>query len=274
MKANNLTICVPYKGCDKDCEYCISKITGHVKTDEALMIRNMPKVRKLAENVGVTGVLITGKGEPFLNYAWLKKLSEYFRDFPVEIQTNGKKLSEKPYLDECLRDLYNMGVNVIAISVDCMDEILDYSALFQRIQHTGMLVRLCINVTNKLGGIVTRPLPPFTQAYVEGVDQVLFRKIMVPENVRENDPVAVWIKENVDPTVYNTLYHEFVERKDVRFLRMTSFGMPVYSLKGVTVAFSDYCVQESHSDDEVRSLIFQEDGHLYTHWGDRGSIIL
>jgi hypothetical protein len=53
MKAQSLSICVPNKGCDKNCRYCISKMTGDVPSSSELMRRNYPKVHKLAETSNV-----------------------------------------------------------------------------------------------------------------------------------------------------------------------------------------------------------------------------
>ena len=38
MRANNLTISVPYKGCDKDCPYCVSKMTGYMESDKEAFV--------------------------------------------------------------------------------------------------------------------------------------------------------------------------------------------------------------------------------------------
>ena len=47
MRAQNLTISVPYKGCDKDCPYCVSKMTGYIESDEGAFYGNMEKVSKI-----------------------------------------------------------------------------------------------------------------------------------------------------------------------------------------------------------------------------------
>jgi len=48
MRANNLTICVPNRGCDKNCKYCISKMTFEPESNYQLMVRNAKKVAKIA----------------------------------------------------------------------------------------------------------------------------------------------------------------------------------------------------------------------------------
>ena len=68
MKANNISISIPNKGCRKNCSYCVSKMTGYMKTDKELFINNRHKARRLAEMSEVSSVSITGKGEPSLIY--------------------------------------------------------------------------------------------------------------------------------------------------------------------------------------------------------------
>jgi len=67
MKATNLAISIPYKGCDKNCPYCVSKMTGYNTADEDAIIRNRPKVKNMAALASIGSVLLTGKGEPLLN---------------------------------------------------------------------------------------------------------------------------------------------------------------------------------------------------------------
>jgi hypothetical protein len=96
-----------------------------------------------------------------------------------------------------------------------------------------------------------------------------------------------WIKANCSENHYYDLYEEFkaMQPYEERYLgqvitrimapplRTLPFGMPVYGYKGVSVAFSDYCVQETHNPEDLRSLIFAEDGHVYTNWANPASIL-
>jgi len=38
MKAQTLALCLPYEGCDKDCPYCVSKMTWAPKVDRSVLI--------------------------------------------------------------------------------------------------------------------------------------------------------------------------------------------------------------------------------------------
>ncbi|RKY80849.1 hypothetical protein DRQ07_05195, partial [candidate division KSB1 bacterium] len=89
LRAQSLSVCIPYNGCNKNCPYCISKITGINKSDFSLMIDNLPKVKNLAQAAQVSTILFTGKGEPFMNYADVLFFLKNFREYWTEIQTNG-----------------------------------------------------------------------------------------------------------------------------------------------------------------------------------------
>ena len=89
LKAENLTISVPNAGCDKNCPYCVSRMTGYVDNDYPKMLRNVSKVIHVARAAEVTSVLFTGKGEPILAYRELIELAGLFNFWPLELQTNG-----------------------------------------------------------------------------------------------------------------------------------------------------------------------------------------
>ena len=100
LRSENLTISLPYEGCEKDCKYCISKMTGYEKTDTLLMARNIEKVKTVARNAGVNSILFTGKGEPLYNGDSIKFLTTMALDFaewPLELQTNGLRLLKYDY---------------------------------------------------------------------------------------------------------------------------------------------------------------------------------
>jgi hypothetical protein len=86
--------------------------------------------------------------------------------------------------------------------------------------------------------------------------------------------VINWINTNAPSEIYEGIQKQFtlevILKKPIRVL---PFGMPIYSYKDLSVAFSDYCIQDTHNPDDIRSLIYHQDGHLYTSWADKGSIL-
>lgn len=274
MKANNLTISIPNKGCDKNCPYCVSQCTGLMKTDERMLFRNFPKVLNLARMSQVSSVLLTGKGEPCLNFDSVLDFTHKFKEFPLELQTNGIWLSKN--LDKC-NVLSSTGMNVIALSIDTLRT--DHSKLARAIHEAGMLLRICYNVTNdkhlrraNQSGVIVPFKDILYLARVWGADQLTLRKITIPNHTEETEQ-SKWIKDNCDDTLWGRLRLEMSQMiaKDGHHLRDLPYGAKVYDLQGVAISYSDYCIQDDNNTEDIRSLIFQEDGHVYTSWNSEAS---
>lgn len=307
IKAKDLTISVPNYGCDKKCPYCISRITGPAPTNKGRMLRNIRKVQHLAHAAQVTTVLFTSKGEPLLNnrsMGDMMALAEYFKDFPLEIQTNGLRLLrdlEKGELDETCVLLYSAGFNTIAVSVDEDDweDVVKsgrFDEVFKTITETDMNVRLCINITSGFSGMTFSGIwENDLKAVRPYISQVLFRKIDMPsfldDSSEEARKVVDWIKNSASDGTYERLRDEglkylldhgrfvkevhdgeysYLENVPVKIL---PDGSPVFDLEGIAITFSDYCIQETHSSDDIRSIILMEDGKVYTSWNSKASLM-
>ncbi len=275
MKAQNLTLSVPYKGCDKNCPYCISHITWSPEIDLNLLSRNIQKVKKLADAAAVTNVMITSKGEPFLNLDCIYMFCENFQNYPLEIQTNGIWLSKCSIAERVctLRDLYKFGLNTIAFSIDKLSDLQRYKIMFEDVVQEKINVRVCINVTGLLENTTCTGI--LREIFkLKTISQVLFRNITKPVYVDRHTSAIDWINSNVPKEIYEKIQKQFmVEVIHKQPVRILSFGMPIYSYEGISIAFSDYCIQDTHNQDDIRSLIYHQDGHLYTSWADRGSIL-
>lgn len=270
MKAQNLTISVPNRGCDKACGYCISKITGELKTDESLFLRNMPKVKRIAESANVSSILITGKGEPTLNPGAIDFIVETFKDYPIEIQTNGIAM---------LRNFSKYRtvippINVIAFSIDSPDQLYSYKRMFNYLHDSGVVVRITLNSNNLFRNWAAKDMISFCEAF--GVRQLSIRKLTVPNYVDSikldtaGEKAVTWIKENGDDSLYVSLQNDL---KTKRLIRKLPFGALVYDYDGISVIAFEYCIQDENDGENIRSLIYQEDGHLYTSWDTPASIL-
>lgn len=272
MKAGNVSVCIPNRGCNKNCPYCVSKITGSIESNPDLMTRNVKKVRSLAKAAQVFCVLLTGKGEPTCN----KEMTEYFisafSEFSVEIQTNGIILGQE--LDY-LKHLHSLGLDIVAVSVDNLKKF--NTDLFHAIHELGMLSRITFNVTNMLH------MPDATNQDLsfhdlikmckEGkADQMTVRNIVVPNNT-EKCKESIWIENNVNPSIYRKLEKQMIEtcERDGSLIMKLPYGAFVYDYEGIAVSYSRYCIQDHNEGEDIRSLIFQEDGHCYTNWASGAS---
>lgn len=273
MKAQNLTISIPNTGCDRDCPYCVSKMTGYIKKDANRMLRNLPKVLKLANAAQVTSVLFTGKGEPCQNLDTLVCWMGPFKDFHMELQTNGTRLD-----DYSLRDLYEVGLDVLAFSFDRLSHFEQFSTVVAYARKLGMVVRATLNITDNLPDDLTfQTILDLTKKH--GYRQLSLRKITVPNRVKLRGQKALnakkWISEHVRKGQYETLVEQIPVWNVVRRLSFGTVlvGAIVYDVDGVAVTYFDYCIQDEHGPDDIRSLIFMEDGHLYTAWNSKASIL-
>lgn len=276
MKAANLTVSVPDEGCDKNCDYCISKITPQVDGDYDKMKWNLLKVKKIADVAGVTSVLITGKGEPLVNMKDTAKLLADFSEYPTELQTNGKKLLDPEIGENILGTLKLNKLNILAVSIDApFAQLPRFKKVFKRAQEMGMLVRVCINVLSDLN------YASFNRLWneileTEHIDQFLLRNITLPSNIGEDasEYNKQWIELHGGDKVYPKFRNALIKKaeKEGTFLRAdTIWGMKFFEVDGISVTWSDYCIQEKNRTDDIRSLIYLPDGHLYTSWNNKAS---
>jgi hypothetical protein len=288
IKSKDLTISVPNMGCDKNCLYCISKVIGPMDSNYDLMLKQLPKVKHLAEASEVLTVLFTSKGEPLLNLNAIMELSQPFRDWPLELQTNGVLLAnsviERTKEMHQVTDLLSLWhFNTIAFSLDYNTDFKlreAFAEVFKYIKSKGMNVRLCINITDHFhyldfSGLWKGWLGPM----MPYVSQVLFRRIDMPSYVNNVSEVTRWVQEHATGKEYDRLKIEaedYIRSKGLLGLTPIKHlldGNKVYDLEGIAVTFSDYCIQESHATDDIHSLILMEDGHVYTNWNSKASII-
>lgn len=277
LRAENLTIAVPYnKKCNRDCPYCISKMTGYMEHNFDLMVRNAIKVKQLAKTAGITSILFTGKGEPTLNLEHLSILAELFFEYPMEVQTNALTLMVDT--KDMLYKLWAMGINTIAISTDSDGMFDQIEKIIELADKEGLdfVWRITINVSDRFKKYNTYDKIA-TWCSDHGVNQLSLRKLSVPLTNRtsNSDEVVEWIEKHAPYGLYEKLTDELYEAVRVRGIeiRTLNHGEVVYDLDGVSVVAIDYCIQEKAERDNIRSLIFQEDGHLYTTWNSKASII-
>ena len=109
---------------------------------------------------------------------------------------------------------------------------------------------------------------------VSYVRQVLFRNISYPTTAPKEHPVVKWIDENVSIAHYASIVEQ-ASRAGMQKTRTVPYtGTEIYSYnKLASVCFSDYCIQESNKTDDIRSIIFHSDGHVYTSWDDPTTVL-
>ena len=281
MKAQSLQVNLTGP-CNAHCPFCISKTTwksGVSNNDK--IFKNMSKVFNFAKYHRVDTVMITGTGEPTLVDDFQEIILEAHEfGFPcIEIQTNGQRLWDEPKL---LDELIGSGLTGIAVSIASPDpkrsnEIMgvnyDYLDLMNVASKKGLLCRITLNLIE--GEIFNWNLKAWADNLVfNGVHQLTLRVIGKPSfnvlDTEASERVCSWIDKNAlhDPS---KLIEE-IETGGIA-IRETSFGTRVYDYMGLSTCVAT-CMQESIDPEEIRSLILQPNGRLYSSWQFPGSILL
>lgn len=277
MKANNLSICVPSLrddifSCNKNCPYCVSKMTGVGKGQVAgdRFWRNIIKTKKMAVLSQVNSVILTGKSEPLMNMEAVELICKNFYGFPLEVQTNGILLNEKN-----LNLLEDWGVDTIAVSVDSHHQLQAMGPTFKQMHDMGFNVRMTVNLVDAF--LLTVDFNSF-ESFIEyckenKVDQLSFRKITIPHqaiDTVESKKTQDWITENIDSDKADEFLKDFqqslINSDKANFVQALPFGARVYMYDGVSCTSFNYCIQDTNNWDDIRSLIYYEDGHLATTW--------
>lgn len=280
MRANNLVFSLPNIGCDKNCPYCISKITGELCADATQIKRNLKKIKRTADMANVNNVLITGKGEPTMHMGCansvLYDIADEFQDFPLEIQTNGMSLVNN--FDKMVKEFRATYIDVVAVSVDNDPQIRKYGDMFDELRRHGFVVRMTVNITTLLKDFCNFGVL-IDYCVKHNINQLSVRRVLCPEKHLEDDHKNVrWIAENAPKERYFQIYgdakrliHQYPNL--YRQIAETADGTKVYDINGISFALIEYCIQETSKFEEIRSLIVQEDGHVYTSWDSLASVI-
>lgn len=272
LRAGNLTIAVPYYGCNKNCPYCISQMTGNFKNNKNKFLRNFRTVKTTANAADVFSVLITGKGEPLIT---LEKDEStftltllYFNGFNLEIQTNGILLNENTvdFLDE-------YKVDTIAISIDSLQELLDFEQIIGYIKSKDMSVRITMNLSS-----LSFPCENLTEKLLSkckefDVDHFKMNPVSVPEGLEDTTQGRFISNMDMKPIERNISTLKEICLKNEPPFGALNYGPYLYDVDGILVSSPSLCIQESHKVSDLRSLIYLQDGHLYTSWKTKASKI-
>ena len=284
IRAENLTISIPTFGiaCKKNCPYCISKMTVPIKESPRVFIRNLGMAESFANRAGVMSMLLTSKGEiiqdPFREGSEsfdlaLSVLIHVGNGIPRELQTNGAFLLTDEWKD-ILRMLANADLNTLAISVDraaqippLMDRVVEVKREFPE-----LLIRLTFNMSDMLGEQYLKTTMLRALAEVAMVDQVTFRVLSVPSRLSpETDGISQWIQGHAMTS--QQVANDMIWLRRETPVRIMPDGATIYDINGLSICYSEYCIQEASQGYDTRSLIYQANGHLYTSWNSKATIL-
>jgi len=264
MKANNITVCVPSRGCTRNCHYCVSKMTpdsiGIYKFNEERVKLSL----SFAQTLGATSLLITSRGEPLLNIEDVRMVLAVAREkyLPTEIQTNGD-------VDQYVHELAEGGLSVYAVSIDSVSQVDRQKNLFKEIVANSLILRWTVVLHDESMEMSLEEWLKLAESY--GVRQLTFRKLTIPDNPRDKE-TAQWISDNAHRLIgWMNKLEEYVENRKI--IRTLSFGPKVIEAGSISLTYFPYCIQEGGNIDELRSLILRDDGHVYTDWNSMASVL-
>lgn len=275
MKAHSLSICIP-ADCNKNCPYCISRMTWAPKANVKTFLENLHVAKRMAQTTQIADVVITSKGEPCEGGNMLgtsMAVVKQFSDWPVVVQTNGIFLNENPGVHAVTLQTY--GVNVVAVSIDDWNALSRYSMLWKAINGHHMIARITVMLTPD---VCARTLDNWVAACNNHeIKQLSFREVTIPDHgfSGEAQKTAEWITRNVkDEPIVDFWIQSFNEdMKHYPEIRRLSYGAVIKDVRGVAVTLFPYCVQDCNGNDDIRSLIYHQDGHMYTTWSSPASLI-
>ena len=293
MNIQSLSVCVPAQRCINDCKFCCSKMHTADYDDHFTDIcrysyyaEDMRKRLAYARENGCNTCMLTGNNEPQQNKEFLRVFSEVNKSLPapflnIEMQTSGA------YIDAEFLDFFKsaVGVTTIAVSVACLDDDeknremlrtkdagLCLEALCREIKRRNINLRLCLNMNDEM--LVRHPYRPSSiidLCGALGADQITFRALWAPDGASEQ---GRWISEHVTgvTTGFIAELKEDIKRHG-RYLDTLEYGSDRYDYFGFSVVLDEDSMAQEESKVALKYLILRPNGHLYSKWDSKASLI-
>jgi len=247
---------------------------------------DMRKRLEYARENGCNTCMLTGNNEPQQNKEFLRVFSEVNRTLRnpflnIEMQTSGAFI-DPPFLDFFK---HSVGVTTIALSVACLDDddinkdmiqtkdgALNLKELCREIKKRNINLRICLNMNDD---ILTHH--SFTPDSVIGLcselgaDQITFRALWSPDATTEQ---GQWIADHVTQKT-----HDFIKalKDDIRakgkYLDTLEYGADRYDYFGFSVVVDEDSMSQEANKTAVKYLILRPNGHLYSKWDSKASLI-
>ncbi|MBE6587336.1 MAG: radical SAM protein [Ruminococcaceae bacterium] len=293
MNIQSLSVCVPANKCINNCRFCCSQMHDAEYRDYFSDISNyayystdMRKRLEYARENGCNTCMLTGNNEPQQNKAFLRVFSEINKSLRapflnIEMQTTGA------FIDAEFLDFFktSVGLTTIAISVACLDDDeanrdmirtgdteLCLATLCKEIKKKNINLRLCLNMNDRI--LLHHSYTPETiieLCSALGADQITFRALWAPDIDCEQ---SRWIEEHVTAAT-----KDFIEElnadilKNGRYLDTLEYGADRFDYHGFSVVVDDDSMSQKENKSAVKYLILRPDGHLYSKWDSKASLI-
>lgn len=287
MKVQSLSVVVPTGTCWNNCKFCVSKM-HHEDYSKCTQIKKMIEdyiVRiKYAKDLGCNTLMLTGFAEPQQNLLFIEELLKANNNlenkfYNIEIQTSGSGMNFSNY-----NRLKGCGLTTVSLSI-----CAPYDEKIWEIENTpiglrcplettrkaceelNLIYRLSINLTDEW----EREFPTLDMLFdyikSSGARQVTFRVLYSSGDNSQSE----WVKLHSASKDYIDSINFYIKNNGTP-IRKLLYGQMVYSIDGVSVVMDDDCMAKNkvkELDDNFKYLILRPDGHLYSKWDDKGSIV-
>ena len=293
MNIQSLSVCVPAKRCINDCKFCCSKM--HTADYEdfftdmhtyTMYSEDLRKRLEYARENGCNTCMLTGNNEPQQNKEFLRAFSEINKTLRspflnIEMQTSGA------FIDQPFWDFFknSVGLTTAAISVACLDDDainrdmiqtkdanLSLKEMCREIKKRNINLRICLNMNDDI--LVHHDFTPeniINLCTELGADQITFRALWSPDATTEQ---GLWIAQHVTQRT-----HDFIKtlKDDIRangnYLDTLEYGADRYDYHGFSVVVDEDSMSQEENKNAVKYLILRPNGHLYSKWDSKASLI-
>lgn len=287
MNIQSLSIVVPTGKCWNHCAFCVSHM-HHEDYGTCILHNNQPTPRSYLNRIefvrdeGCNSMIFTGTAEPQQNLEFIFKLLDCNKTlrkpfYNITIQTTGSNLHY-----EDIKNLANEGVTTLALSISSVIDarnwdiihtpekarMMTLTKLIETAKEFNMNVRACFNLTDEFA--LANPKDYFNWCKSKRVDQVTFRKIYADGN----GPEAEWVRSHEFPQEKFDAIKDYITENGTPIARLP-YGFIQYSVHGISTVIDSNCMDVKTEDnlEEMKYAILRPNGHLYSAWNTKGSLI-
>lgn len=294
MNIQSISIVPEDVGCNQKCKFCIARMTPR---PEKAGLSSWEYLRKLegalmwAKAGNAQTAIITSKGETLLaDKDFLLEIISLSRKYfgQIDLHTNGALLTP-----EIAKEFYDRGLTNVTLSVPSLkreelleitEKFVDYGKIIRFLDDIGLVVRLSAVVNKKGVRDLESMMAYISEARKLGARQIVFRELWVPENSREtNSEVYNWSVENaISLDRFRRFIKDLKAQGTAKYIFTLPWGEEVLDVEGINITSATCTVNyygngNKGSDNQsttIKSVIFLPDGHLYSSWEFKGSIIM
>lgn len=290
MKFKMFSVIVGTEACIASCPFCVSGVTPNCENMKEPKInwRNLDIACNLANRSGIDTVMLTSRGEPTL---FPDQISEYLKHlapykFPfVELQSNciPLALNHKKY-DKYLKEWYTLGMTTITISVVSEKkeinqkvytpngEYINLAELIEYLHGFGFSLRLTCVMCNGFTDTPEKVQDFINFAKQNKVEQVTLRPV---NDEYRRQSAHDWVAKNKLTEEQKDVIRKHLADNGTKLLDLERIGS-IYDVNGQNVCLSlplNKYTRDTNPDN-LRNLIFFQDGHLRYEWEMEGGILL